>query len=57
MGSTKKTPPKTMEELQAELQNLITRGNKDGMIRASDLNAVLEQMEMTAEKIEEVYAQ
>ena len=42
MGSTKKTPPKTMEELQAELQNLITRGNKDGMIRASDLNAVLE---------------
>ena len=55
MGSTKKTPPKTMEELQNELQSLITRGNKDGMIRASDLNAVLEQMEMTAEKIEEVY--
>ena len=55
MGSTKKTPPKTMEELQNELQSLITRGNKDGMIRASDLNAVLEQMEMSAEKIEEVY--
>ena len=55
MGSTKKTPPKTMEELQNELQGLITRGNKDGMIRASDLNAVLEQMEMSAEKIEEVY--
>ena len=55
MGSTKKTPPKSMEELQGELQNLITRGNKDGMIRSSELNALLEQMEMTPEKIEEIY--
>ena len=55
MGSTKKTPPKSMEELQTELQALIARGRKDGMIRSAELNALLEQMELTAEKIEEIY--
>jgi len=55
MGSTKKTPAKTMEELQSELQAMIARGRKDGMIRSADLNALLEQMELTAEKIEEIY--
>ncbi len=55
MGTQKKTPPKSMEELQAELQALIARGRKDGMIRSSELNALLEQMELTAEKIEEIY--
>ena len=55
MGTQKKTPPKSMEELQAELQGLITRGHKDGMIRSTELNALLEQMELTAEKIEEIY--
>ena len=55
MGTQKKTPAKSMEELQAELQALITRGRKDGMIRSSELNALLEQMELTAEKIEEIY--
>ena len=55
MSTTKKTPPKSMEELQSELQALIAHGRKEGMIRASDLNALLEQMELTAEKIEEIY--
>ena len=55
MSTTKKTPPKTPEELQAELQALIARGRKDGMIRSTELNALLEQMEMTPEKIEEIY--
>ena len=55
MGTQKKTPAKSMEELQSELQALITRGRKDGMIRSSELNALLEQMELTAEKIEEIY--
>ena len=55
MGTQKKTPPKSMEELQTELQTLIARGRKDGMIRSSELNALLEQMELTAEKIEEIY--
>ena len=53
--STKKTPPKSNEELQAALQALITRGHKDGMVRAADLTALLEQMELTPDKIEEIY--
>ena len=55
MSTAKKTPAKSMEELQSALQALIARGRKDGMIRASDLNALLEQMELTPEKIEEIY--
>ena len=55
MSTQKKTPAKSMEELQSELQALISRGRKDGMIRSTELNALLEQMELTAEKIEEIY--
>ena len=36
MSTTKKQKP---EDLQAALQALIAQGQKDGMIRASDLNA------------------
>ena len=50
---TAKTP--NMEELQTQLQNLITQGRKDGMIRSTDLNALLEKMQLTPEKIEEIY--
>ena len=55
--STAKKASKTpgTEDLQAALQNLIAQGKKDGMIRAADLNAVLEKMQLTAEKIEEIY--
>ena len=55
MSSAKKASKPTMEELQAALQNLIAQGKKDGIIRASDLNAHLEKMDMTPEKIEAVY--
>ncbi len=55
MSTNKKTPAKTTEELQGELQAMIARGRKDGMIRSADLNALLEQMELTPEKIEEIY--
>ena len=55
MANQKKAPAKTTEELQSELQALIARGRKDGMIRATELSALLEQMDLTAEKIEEVY--
>ena len=55
MSTSKKAPPKSTEELQAELQALIARGRKDGMIRSADLNSLLEQMELTADKIEEIY--
>ena len=52
--STKKNT-KSPEELQTALQALIAQGHKDGMIRSSDLNALLEKMDLSAEKIEEIY--
>jgi len=55
LSNTKKNTGKTTEDLQAALQNLISQGRKDGMIRAADLNALLEKMDLTAEKIEEIY--
>ena len=55
MSNPKKSAKPTPEELQAELQALIQQGKKEGMIKAADLNAVLEKMDMTPEKIEEVY--
>ena len=55
MSSAKKASKPTAEELQAALQNLIAQGKKEGIIRASDLNAHLEKMDMTPEKIETVY--
>ena len=53
--STKKSPKPTPEELQNALQALIAQGKKEGMIRAADLNALLEKMTLTPEKIEEIY--
>ena len=53
--STAKKTPKAPEDLQAVLQALIAQGHKDGMIRAADLNAQLEKLDLTAEKIEEIY--
>ena len=55
MSTTKKASKTNIEDLQAALQNLITQGKKDGMIRATDLNAILEKMDLTPEKIEEIY--
>ena len=54
--STQKKPAKpNIEDLQASLQALINQGKKDGMIRAADLNAILEKLALTPEKIEEIY--
>ena len=53
MSTAKKTPK--AEDTQAVLQALIAQGKKDGMIRATDLNAILEKMQLNAEKIEEIY--
>jgi len=55
MSTQKKPANKGSEDLQAALQNLIVQGKKDGMIRTSDLNAILEKMDLSAEKIEEIY--
>ena len=53
--SNPKKNAKNLEDVQAALQALIIQGKKDGMIRAADLNAQLEKMDLTAEKIEEIY--
>ena len=44
-----------MEDVQASLQALITQGKKEGMIRDTDLNAVLSKMNLSPEKMEEIY--
>ena len=46
---------KNLEEIQAAMQALIAQGRKDGMLRASDLNAQLEKLDLSPEKIEEIY--
>ena len=55
MSTPKKAPKNNTEDVQIALQNLITQGKKDGMIRMADLNAVLEKMQLSPEKIEEIY--
>ena len=55
MSNAKKASKPTNEELQAALQALIEQGKKEGLIRAADLNAHLEKMDMTPEKIEAIY--
>jgi len=54
MSNTKKTNKPT-EDLQTVLQNLIAQGRKDGMIQAEELNSHLEKMDLSPEKIEEIY--
>jgi len=54
MSNAKKTT-KAPEDPQAALQALIAQGRKDGMIRATELNAQLEKLELSPEKIEEIY--
>ena len=55
--SANKKPSKNvdMEQLQKQLQDLITKGKKEGMIRSTELNALLEKMTLPTEKIEEIY--
>ncbi len=53
MSNPKKTTKN--EEHMAAIQELIAQGRKEGMIRASDLNSHLEKMDLTPEKIEEIY--
>lgn len=59
--STPKKPAKNPADesqqaaLHAAVQALIAQGKKDGMLRAADLNAQLEKLQLTPEKIEEIY--
>lgn len=51
--SNEKKPAKGDE--YAVLQALITKGKKDGMLQASELTAELEKLDISPEKIEEIY--
>ena len=53
--STPKKENTNVEEVQAALQALIAQGKKEGMIRLSDLNAQLEKLQLSPDKIEEIY--
>ncbi len=53
--STSKKTQKSGEDLQASLQALIAQGKKDGMIKDTDLNALLEKMTLSPEQIEKIY--
>ena len=55
MSNTKKNAKPNMEDLAAVIQGLIAQGRKDGMIHAADLNAQLEHLDLSPEKIEEIY--
>ena len=55
MSTAKKNGKPSMEDLAAVIQGLIAQGRKDGMIRASDLNTHLEKLDLSPEKIEEIY--
>ena len=55
MSNPKKGTNKPVDDLQAALQSLIAQARKDGMIRAEELNSHLEKMDLTPEKIEEIY--
>ena len=52
--STAKKPAKS-EDLQSVLQSLIAQGKKEGMIRADELNSQLEKLDLSPDKIEEIY--
>ena len=54
MSNAKKST-KPAEDQMAAMQQLIAQGRKEGIIRTNDLNALLEKMDLTPEKIEEIY--
>ena len=58
MSANKKNQkPITMEEMQSQLQALIAKGKKEGMLQTSELNALLEKTTLTTEQIEAIYDQ
>ena len=61
MSTPKKTVKPPVEDTQAAvaaaIQKLVTQGKKEGMVRAADLNAQLEKLQLTPEQIEAIYDQ
>ena len=54
MSTTKKSA-REPEDLQTIMQKFIAQGRKDGMIRDGELRSHLEELDLTPEKIEEIY--
>ena len=57
MANEKKNAKPTASEAQAAIQSLIAKGKKEGLIRASDLQAHLYKLPLRPEQIEKVYDQ
>ena len=53
--ATPKKSSKLNEELMAPLQALIAKGHKEGMLSADELSAELEKVDLSPEKIEQIY--
>ena len=57
MANEKKNAKANASELQAAIQSLIAKGKKEGMIRAADLQAHLDKLDLSPETIEKIYDQ
>ena len=57
MANEKKSAKAGNSELQAAIQSLIAKGKKEGMIRAADLQAHLDKLDLSPETIEKIYDQ
>ena len=57
MANEKKNAKPNTGELQAAIQSLIAKGKKEGMIRAADLQAHLDKLDLSPETIEKIYDQ
>ena len=55
MAGTKKNNKTNNEDIRAQLQALIAKGRKDGTLTISELNAELEKLDLSVEKIEHIY--
>ena len=55
MSNEKKNNVKPTEDLEATMKALIAKGKKEGMLRDTELNATLSKLDLTPEKIDEIY--
>ena len=53
MANSKHTPP--AEDIKAPVAALIAKARKEGSIQAAELNAELEKLDLSVEKIEQIY--
>lgn len=53
--ATSKKSSKSLDEIPVSMQALIAKGRKEGMLSSAELMAELEKLDLTTEKIEQVY--